>query len=562
MALTGLLGAAAPAPAPEPVYIVLYSRFYDHSHPHTTDERLQRLLPMLDRLRAKYPQSGISALFQFSGTVSEVLQEENDGLHLADKLKDYSRRGLIDLGYTGEEEPSYLYRPKADLLTADTPENRWAAKGEAAERFLNDFKNPVTGLPVPGLTGGLKREQEVLGPAAFISGVSTTLGGDSPATNEVRRMNPTAMMVGIPGPDGRRGIEGFGFSADNFCKALNIDPQDAPEVFWEDNVLRLSDTSFNDLRPHTADEDVEALKKVFAKLDRKHVRVIKLEVASYRRYLLRRADGSVMVDPMEWMYFHPDDPVIPITMRSLVTQTDVEAGYRRDEATLAWLLNEFLPANPGSRFISIRDLEKMAGQGSEPRAEVSSEELHALASNLEEQFARVPMESPNFAKAGDRFFTTAESFELLAESLAAVKKTGSLPKSLPMVQMYGPLTMPNDIMGVKTGSVPVAAVIKAAAEIAPRLANTTLKRVPDNTVPATIQVGSMQLNAGQFLHVMAQAYLDPSPEKLLKFNAVTLTNRVAFLFPKNTPMTDQGNAWTFKPAPLRIDFPEGVAGGR
>ena len=542
--------AAVPATAPEPVYIVLYSRFYDHSHQHTTDERLQRLLPLLDRLHAKYPQSGISALFQFSGTVSDVLAERNAGLHLVDKIKDYSSRGLVDVGYTGEEEPSYLYRPKPNLLLADTPEKRWAAKAEAAERFLTDYKNPVTGLPVPGLSGGLKRMQEVFGQAAFIAGISTTLGGDSPATNEVRKLNTTAILVGIPPSDQRRGIEGAGFSAENFSQFMSPDPRESPDVFWEDNFLRLSDMSLNDNRPHSTDEDAEVLKKAFAKLDRSHVRVVKLEVATYKRYLRRRADGSVVIDPMEWMYYHPDEPGIPITLEPLVTQTDVEIGYKKDEATLKWLLEEFLPANPGSRFISVRELAKMANQADSDRnQEISTEQLRALASDLDGRFVRVPMEVPDYGRAGTRFFTLAESFGLFAQALSAADKTGSLPKSVAVRPMNGPLTLPND-MGAMTGSVPVAAVIKAAAQLAPPLANADLKRVPNNAVPALMEVGSLHLNAGQFLRLMAQAYLDPSPDRILKVNAVTLTSRSAFMFPKNTPMTDQGNAWTFKPAPL------------
>ena len=70
VAISGML-AAAPAPAPQPVFIVIYYRFYDHSHQHTTDERIQRLLPMLRKFRDQHPQSDLSALFQFSGTVSE-----------------------------------------------------------------------------------------------------------------------------------------------------------------------------------------------------------------------------------------------------------------------------------------------------------------------------------------------------------------------------------------------------------------------------------------------------------------------------------------------------------
>ena len=189
-AVVGVTAFAADEPSKQPVYIVLYSRFYDHSHQHTTEERIQRLLPLLDRLRQKYPQSGISALLQFSGTVSELMSERNPGLHFVDKVKDYASRGLVDIGYTGEEEPSYLYRPKANLLLADTPEKRWTAKEEAAEHFLNDFKNPVTGQPLPGLMGGLKRTQEVFGPAVFATGIATMIGGDTPITHAFRKIRP------------------------------------------------------------------------------------------------------------------------------------------------------------------------------------------------------------------------------------------------------------------------------------------------------------------------------------------------------------------------------------
>jgi hypothetical protein len=554
-AISGLCAAApepAPAAAPQPVFIVLYSRFYDHSSQHTTDERLQRLLPLLDRLHKQYPESGISALFQFSGTVSQLLDEENAGLHLVDQLKEYSRRNLVDIGYTGEEEPSYLYRPKPNLLLADTPEERWAAKADAAERFLTDYKNPVTGLPVPGLSGGLKRAQEVFGNVAFITGATTTLGGDSPSKHEIRKMAPSALMGGIPGADPRRGIEGFAISADNFSRWMSPDPVESPEVFWQDNLLHLSDTSLNDIKPHSTDEGPEALKKVFEKLDRSHVRVIKLEVASYRRYLTRRADGSIVADPLEWLYYHPDDPIIPVNMHSRVTQTEVEAGNRRDEATLKWLLEEFLPANPGSRFISVRELAQLPAPND---SEVDAGQLKALATDLNEQFVQSPMRAPDFGRAGSRFFTLAESFGLFAQALSGLDKTGSLPKSVLLTPMYGPLTLPND-MGPTTGSVPVSAVIQAAAQIAPRLADTEWKPVPANAVPATVATGSLRLNAAQFLRLMAQAYLDPSPGKTLYVNAVTLTSRSSFMFPKNTAMTDQGNSWTFKPAPLRVGTKE------
>ena len=96
-------------------------------------------------------------------------------------------------------------------------------------------------------------------------------------------------------------------------------------------------------------------------------------------------------------------------------------------------------------------------------------------------------------------------------------------------------------------------MIYAAAQLAPRLANDSWKLVPDNAVPASIDAGNLHLNAAQFLRLMAQAYLDPAPEKVLKVNGVVMFSAATTLFPRNSEMMDQGNGWTFKPAPLRLD---------
>lgn len=550
--LAAVAADTAGTTSPQPVFIVLYSRFYDHSHQHTTNDRLSHLLPMLDKLHDNYPQSGISALLQFSGTVSELLAEENPGAHLVDRVKAASARGMVDVGYTGEEEPSYLYRPRPNLLAvADTPEARWAAKAAAAERFLTDFKNPVTGQPVDGLSGGLKRTQQVFGPAAFVTGLTTTVSGDSWATHELRKFDPAAMLGGIPPADPRRGIEGFGGAADGFSKFISPIALTSPEVYWEDGVLRLSDTSLSDNKPHSTDESVEDLKKFFAKLDRSKVRVIKLEVATYKRYLTKRADGSVLYDPMEWLYFHPDQPKFPPTMKPLVLQQVSDKAYRNEEQVMEWLLTEFLPANQGSRFLSVHELARMAENGA--GLEVSRDDVRAIAADIDARFKEIPMQLPRFVRAGARYFSDADAFQLLASELAGLEAGSSaeLPASVKLTHIYGPLEAPEDL-GPMKGAVTVADVIHTAARLAPALTNDTWKTVPDNAVPAAIQVGSLKVNASQFLHLMAWSCLDPKPDRVLQLSHMAMTSEITFMYPKNTAMRDQGNAWTFKPAPLKL----------
>lgn len=558
-----LLAAAAlqgsqPATGSQPVFIVLYTRFYDHSHQYPNNQRVQLLLPLLEKLRTKYPASGIASLFEFSGSMSQLFLEYNDSLHVVDKIKEASKRGLIDIGYTGEEEPSYLYRPRPDLISADTPEKRWIAQSEAAERFLTDFKDPITGRPVPGLTGGLKHMQEVFGEAAFIQGVSDTLGGDSVVTNQVRKLNANAMMLGVPPSDPRRGIESYGASANAFADAMSPAPNTAPEVFWEDGALRLSNLSLTDNRPHSTDEPVDALKKAFAGLNRSRVRVIALELGSYKRYLVKRPDQSVVWDPMEWLYYHPDSPAFPPSMKPFLAERDVAAGYRNEEAVLNWLLDQYLPANPGSRFLSIRDLVQMAGP--ELPSEVSWDQIKALAADFETRFKQFPTRLVDFLRAGDRYFSNAQAFALMAQALAAAEKSGSPAQSIKPLPVWAPISVPND-MGPIKGAVKESDVLQAAARIAPLLRNTEWKVIPENAIPAYVQVGSVRVVATQFFRLMALTCLDLSPDKVLTLSPISLHSDAMFRYPKNTPITDQGMGWTLKPAPLHLAATGAAAGG-
>jgi hypothetical protein len=553
------LQAAVSAAGSQPVFIVLYSRFYDHSHPFPNNQRVDRLIPLLERLRAKYPNSGVACLFEFSGAISQVFLEYNPSQHGVDKIKEAAKKGLIDIGYTGEEEPSYLYRPRPDFISAETPEQRWTAISEAAERFLTDFKDPVTGRPVPGLTGGLKGMQEVFGEAAFVRGVSETLGGDAAVTNQVRKLNANAMMLGVPPQDTRRGIEGYAASAAGFAKTMSPGSDTAPEVFWQDGMLRISDLSLTDNKPHSTDEPVDVLKKVFAGLDRSKVRVIALEFGSYKRYLAKRPDQSVIWDPMEWLYYHPENPQFPPTMKPFLVESAVAAGYKNEEAVMNWLLGEYLPANPGSRILSIGDLKKMAGP--ERPSEVTWDQVKTLATDFENRFKPYPTRLVDYLKAGDRYFSNAEAFTLMAEALSTVEKSGAPSPSIKPLPVNAPISVPND-MGPIKGTVIERDVLQAAAQVVAPLRNTEWKVIPENAIPPYVQVGAVRVNATQFLRLMALSCLDLSPDKVLPLSPIALHSVAMFAYPKNTPIMDQGMGWTLKPATLHFASTGTSAGGQ
>lgn len=539
----------AATPAKQPVFILLNTRFYDHTNPQYSLERINMLLPVLRTLRQRYPNSGISSVFQFSGSISEVLSGLSERQPEVQDVKKAVAAGLIEVGYTGEDEPTYANRPQADFLFADTPEQRWLARTAAAERFLTDYKDPVTGDPVPGLSGGFKRMQEVFGEAAFASGLTLNVGDGSPFLYQLRRQNAAAVISGFPEYDRVLGVITYRTVLAAFTKLVSPAANTSPEVFWEDNVLHSSDSSGADSRVFSTEEGPVALKAAFDKMDRSVVRIIHMEVGSYLRYMKKSADGTVTYPPLEWTYQHPQTPEMPATLKSFLEKGFVDDAYRKEGETLRWLLERFLPENPGSRFISIADLKKMAPSPLD--TDVSRARLRLAATDLLSQYATSKPNVPGFARGEDEYFSLSDMFALLSGALAEFRKTGTLPDKVRLTNVYGPLQITTD-PGINDGAFSVESVSQAASGLADLFRDQTWKPVPVNVVPAFVTVDGTRINAVQFLVAMAEAYLDPTPGKKVKVERSLMVSPVTGIYPRRIAMDDTGNTWTVKPAVLHL----------
>src|SRR5216684_2456453 len=160
----------ARAPEGQPIYLYLLSRYTDQFNIEMTEDRLRRTLPMLER-QQKLHESGFTAILLFSGAVSEALEDRNRKTGIKDFVLDYARRGVVELGYDGTDEPTYHRRSLPDLFTPKTPEERWFGRVQAAGKFLTEARDLMGNLR-PGRSGGLKKMQEVFGEAACITGVT------------------------------------------------------------------------------------------------------------------------------------------------------------------------------------------------------------------------------------------------------------------------------------------------------------------------------------------------------------------------------------------------------
>jgi len=547
------LFAGSPA-GQQPVYIYLYAGITDHINLDLSEDRLRRILPMIERYRRQHPEAHVSATVFFSGAVSDALAARNNQTHTLDYVMDFVRRGVIQPGYDGADEPSYKRRPLVDLSKTKGARDRWLARDAVARELLTEARDPVTGALEPGKDGGLKRMQEVFGPAVCITGVTLAVPdaaegsmpdvwADSELVNEIRRLNTKAIMFGIPNTNVAHAPM-FRLWAESFSKAMSPIPQTPPELFWHANVLRTSESSEADVRVLHASDGVEAFQKAAQKLDRSRIRILHVEIANQRNYLTPPFAQRGVYPPIAYAYNHPEHPQLPAEARRAAP--DVDAAFAKEDAVLKWLTQDLFSANPGSRFVSSTDLAELALPST--GYDISVDALRSAAADAVRDWGAGPV-PPKYLRVDGHYLSLADLFQVMTDTLAELHRSGKLPRSVRVVPVFGPseTTMSK---GPGSGEVTGASVARMCAEISGRLHDDAWSPVPKNSIPFEVTVDGITLNAAQFLRLMAETLAAPN---LAAKHQVKMTDmfwgRDATDL-RTRSMRDEGNAWTYKPASL------------
>jgi hypothetical protein len=583
----GLL--ATPDPAREPVFVYLHADITDHVNLDLSEDRLRHFLPMIEKYRKEHPQAHVSATVLFSGASSDALAQRNSQTHIVDFVKGYIQRGVIEVGYDGADEPTYQTRPMIDLSNARTVDARWTVRANAAENLLSEARDPLTGKLVPGKSGGLKRMQEVFGEAAYVTGLAPLIntgpqtqtravlnptngvppapegtgapakypvptivpdiGVDSEIVREVRHYNTKAIMLGLP-EDNPAQIAGFGGGEEGVAKLLSPADDTSPEVYWQDNVLRLSEVSNTSEAAEEAEGDYHGLtaeetKKDFGDLNRSRIQVVRVELAD-ERYYLQHAFTKDDEYALKYAYDHPEDPKLPAGAR--LTPAEVEAAYTREQATLQWLAEEFFAANQGSRFVSNADLRKMAAPSK--GYAVSMDGLRAGLKDLLEVWGNNTF-PPAFVRADGRYLSLADAFQVMTDALSELDRTGKLPASVRVAEVWGPEHTAG-AHGPNVGEVTPAEIAHVCSGLVDRLHDNSAGTVPKNSIPALVTVAGINMNSAQFLRLMAAALLAPSSDTKLRVKMTYMYPAQAQLVPKTRIMSEMGGSWTVKPAQLEI----------
>jgi hypothetical protein len=579
LSLVALIGTALAAQAPpappanqastaQPVYFYLYSKVTDHVNMDITEARLRRLLPMIEQYRKQNPQARVNATIFFTGAVSQALADQNKKTHIKDFVLRYKKMGIIEIGYDGIDEPTYDHRPSIDESIEQKPfQERWLERAGEDEKFLTEARDPLTGDARPGVAGGLKEMQEVFGPAACISGASVSeklktplINGEHPdrtipytSKAEVgdwelvpvlRRYNTDAILFGFSAAN-RDYLPGYGTSVAEIGRIVSPEPDTAPEVFWADDVLRFSEAGGGGSRLVSLNGGLDPIKNATTKLDRSRIHIFHVELDNENDYLSGDfTKGKMFTPALAYAYAHPDKPQLPAD--AVLSSADVDSTHAKEEAALKWLIAEYLPTSAGNRIVSNSDLRRMT-----PASSGFTLTTAGLGAALKEIFADLGSANylPPYFKVGGRYLSLAETFQVLTDALAEMNRTGKLPETVRVDRVYGPLGVPLS-HGPNIGDVKVASITKTCADLDARLHDDTGYPMPKNTIPPMLTVDGIRMNAGQFLRLMAQAMLDPSPETTLQVRMTYMLTGAAHVFPKARNLEDVGATWTFKPAPL------------
>jgi hypothetical protein len=532
-----------------PIYVLLQTTVDDVINTPASMDRLPRALKVMEGLQDRAAAYHPVCLVQFNGVAANRLGGENDSTHVVDTVKDYARRGLVEIGYDGIEEPTILARPQPNLRGADTPEKRWLARLQANEWFLTEWKQPVTGESDPSRTGGLKRVLEVFGRVDFARGATFEPWYAAELVHALDAMGSRPALVGFLENTAypARNFDGYRGGAPGSGAKFAADERCAPEVFWLDTALRVSDYGAFGARVFNAYEGPEALAKLIQGLDRSNLHVVQVRLGHPAVYMKPGFGARNYQTPLEHAYDNPKAPNLPPAARR--TPEERAAMYAQEDAVLDWLVGTFFPENAGSRFVSIGQLRSQAEAGlSDP---VTRAELQQSAKQLVDRTDAALGQVPPFVQAGRRYFSLADMFGLLTDAMGSAAAPGAWPPSSKVVPLFGPLDI-DQAKQVTGARISVAALMRESARLRGILTAGASTPVPRNLVPSTVTVGGVRLTAAQFLRAVAEAYVAAPGTTEVEVKWTEGNNAFGTNFPRTRPLAERGGTWTAKPAPIRF----------
>ena len=539
-----------------PVLVFVRMRATDAINIGMTENRLRRSLQMLEALKKQYPSTPVKATIYVNGAVSEVLAQRNPQTGVRDLLLNSAKAGLVEIGYDGTNEPRSSEQPLVDYRNVNTPKEDYLARQAVAERVLGEGRDPITGKLVPDADGGLKKMQQVFGEAASIWGAQVQVkdvatgtmpdwGSDAEMVQQIGLMNSRGTLPGV-----LEDVPHFDFFYDDwipaYSKNLSATADTSPEVYWQENRLRISERSDKSSKVVNAWDGPDGLKDYLEKLNRAKIRIVVLEIGGEKGYLRPAYRDELIYPPFKYAEKHPGAPRLP--EEAFAKEEDVAASFQKEKDALGYVLDSFLSRNKGSRLVASRDLVNMTSPCVGYRVGMASL-LQALA-DLDRSWGDATS-LPKYVQVDSRYLSLAQTFQVVADSLVERRRTGKRPESVEVLNVYGPIDMPSGTGAIQT-EVTAKDVALAAVYIVPPLHEQIWSPLPRNAVPGQVQVDKVTVNGAQYLRLMIEALLLEDPQAKLTVRPTGMIwapEAVAF---RTRPVAEMGTIWTIKPAPLNL----------
>jgi len=531
-------------PVERPIYVYLYSSHDDPFNDGLSSQRYDALLPMMEDLRADFPELDPSVNILWNGG-----DQRRMGPGLSSTLLNMStaihEEGWIDLGYSAFHEPTYATSPLYDPAYAGWD---WGDRVIAYDGLLARARDPLTGEDLASGKGGLAMYMSKMDDPRTVAGVGT----DAAQLHALSRYERGALLLGIEDGPSNIGTMVGDPARGTMVAMLSEDPSSPYGVYWQGGKLHLAMDEAG-TPAVVAREGVAGLTDTLDGLDRRRVTVVPVLVMDRSTY----CNGSTVVQgdqvrsPTEWAVSHPTSPSLPV--EATYTPAEREAYYEATRATLEWLAGELLPRS-GGRFLSPSGVEAMVDPGS--GITVSGAELATAADDLlvrrnELRFPGWVGISWGYCRGDYQYFSLADMYGLLVQALAAYGEEEVLPPTIDLVNVHGP-------RGEAPPSQPwnrvnLNSVVAEAGRQVQAMTDEVWRVEPRNAVPTTSSPGGVEVNAMEFLLLMAGAYL-------ALFEGGGASNPLLNLFPSvmwpvtrlvldaEGRSTDTGDSWTLKPA--------------
>ncbi len=530
-------------PVQRPVHVYLYSTYDDPFNDDLSGERYDRLLPVLEDLWRDHPDLHPSVTVLLNG--ADVTDPTTGRLGALQSIEEGSESGWLEVGYTAFHEPTYYTNPIYDPGYDGWD---WTERVTAVQALLSQPRDPLTGEELAIGQGGIQAVRTAMGNVTVVAGAGT----DGAQLHALSRFDASSLHLGFDDGPSEIGTIVGDPSAGTVASMLSEDAAVPYGLYWQGGRLHLA-TAETGPDGLVARDGPGALEGSWDELDPRRVNVVPILLMDTSTYF--NASKVVSWDPVgsptEWAFSHTDDPGLPA--EATYTEAERDMMYDATNATLSWLAREALPAT-GGRFVSNTDLADMVDPGS--GISVSQAEIADAANDLLARWTLLKYPSWvgvswGYCRGEIQYFSLADMYGLLAQALAAYDERGSLPSSVGLVTVNGPredATPSQPWNRLRLGSVVDEAVRQVDA-----LTDDAWRVDPRSKVPSSSAPGGVDVNAMEFLLLMAEAYMvlyedTATGDPLLTLYPCHQWPVTQLALDLEGRVTDAGDSWALKPA--------------